>query len=76
MENKTLSEKYYTVKEAAAILKVNPTTIYRAIEQSRITSLRIGRTIRIPESAFDEFLHPAKTPAPQPQQWHAPVTRL
>ena len=76
MGNNTAHETYYTVKEAAEILKVNPMTIYRAIEQSLITSLRIGRTIRIPESAFDEFLHPAKTPAPQPQQWHAPVTRL
>lgn len=76
MGNNTAHETYYTVKEAAEILKVHPMTLYRAIEQSRITSLKIGRMIRIPESAFDEFLHPAKPPAPQPQQWRAPVTRL
>ena len=76
MENKTMSEIYYTVNEAAEILKVNPSTIYKAIKESRITSLRLGRTIRIPASAFDEFLHPAKPPEPQPRQWRAPVTRL
>lgn len=76
MGNKAMSEKYYTVKEAADILKVNPMTIYRAVDQSQITFLRIGRTLRIPESAFDEFLHPAKPPEPQPQQWRAPITRL
>ena len=76
METKALNEKYYTVKEAAEILKVSPMTIYRAIELSQISVLRIGRTIRIPESAFDEFLHPAKPPKPDPRQWHPPVTRL
>ena len=76
MGNKAMSEKYYTVKEAAEILKVSPMTIYRAVELAQISVLRIGRTIRIPECAFDEFLHPAKPPAPQPQQWRAPVTRL
>ena len=76
METKALSEKYYTVKEAAEILKVSPATVYRAVELSQISVLRIGRTIRIPESAFDEFLHPAKPPEPTPQQWRAPVTRL
>lgn len=76
METKALSEKYYTVKEAAEILKVSPATIYRAVELSQISVLRIGRTIRIPESAFDEFMHPAKPPELTPQQWRAPVTRL
>ena len=76
METKALNEKYYTVKEAAEILKVSPMTIYRAIELSQISVLRIGRTIRIPESAFDEFLHPAKPPKPDSRQWRPPVTRL
>ena len=76
MGNHTAHETYYTVKAAAEILKVSPDAIYRAVEQSRITFLRFGRAIRIPESAFEEFIHPAKPPAPQPQQWRAPVTRL
>lgn len=76
MKPKVPHEVYYTVKEAAEILKVTPMTIYRAVEQSQITVLRLGRTIRIPESAFDAFLHPAKPPASQLQQRRAPVTRL
>lgn len=67
MENKVMDETCYTVKAAAEILKVAPMTIYRAVRQSRITSLWFGGTIRIPESAFDEFRHPAKPPEPQPQ---------
>ena len=76
MEKEVTNKTYYTVKEAAAILRVSPATIYRAVELSQMSVLRIGRTIRIPESAFDEFLHPAKPPEPQPRQWRAPVTRL
>lgn len=66
MGNQAMNEKYYTVKEAAELLKINPATVYRAVKRSQITFLRIGGAIRIPERAFDEFLHPAKLPEPTP----------
>jgi excisionase family DNA binding protein len=38
--------------EAAATLGVNIKTVYRAIRQGTLPSVRVGRTIRIPSAAL------------------------
>ena len=73
MEKKKTQETYYTVSEAAEILKVSERTIYRAIQKSELTVLRIGRTTRIPESSFQELLRPAM---PQPSNRKEVVPRV
>ena len=45
-----------TVKEAADFLRVNPKTIYSLIAAGKLGSVRVGRVIRIPQTALDQFL--------------------
>jgi len=45
-----------TVKEAADFLRVNPKTIYNLIAAGKLASVRVGRVIRIPQTALDKFL--------------------
>ena len=49
-------EKYYTRKEVAKILSVNPMTIYREIKRGKINAIRVGNDYRISEGAFNEYL--------------------
>ena len=44
---------YLTIKELAAILRVDHKTIRNAIRDGRITAVRVGRAFRIPTSAID-----------------------
>ena len=65
VENVKNAETYYTVKEAAEILKTNTSSIYQLVKTGRLRAARIGkRSIRIPESSFDALLSPAPSPAP------------
>jgi excisionase family DNA binding protein len=48
----------YTVPEAARLLKVDPSTLYRAIDAGEIDAYSVGqagRAIRIPAAEFDAF---------------------
>jgi excisionase family DNA binding protein len=44
---------YLTIKELAAILRVDHKTIRNAIRDGRINAVRVGRAFRIPTSAID-----------------------
>ena len=57
-------ENFYTVKEAADRLKVCQMTIYRAVNSGKLRSVVFGHTIRVPESAIEEYLQPKVNPAP------------
>ena len=43
---------YVSAHEAAALLGVNVKTIYAAVKDGTMPSLRVGRTVRIPAAAF------------------------
>lgn len=45
-------DKLYTVLEAAEILRLRRDTVYGLIKRGELPAVRIGRTVRIPESAF------------------------
>lgn len=48
----------YTVAEVAALLRVDESTVYRAVASGQMGALRIGKgrgTIRIPAEAFRAF---------------------
>jgi excisionase family DNA binding protein len=49
-------ERLLTVAEAAAVLSTSERFPRRLIEQRRIRFVRVGRHIRIPESALREFI--------------------
>ena len=49
-------QKYYTVKEIAALLKLHEETIRRAIRQGRLESVKFGRDYRVPHEKLIQFL--------------------
>lgn len=49
----TRTNSYYTVEEAAAILRISKNTAYEWVRAGVLKSLRCGRTIRIPPSALE-----------------------
>lgn len=44
-----------TVEEVAEKLRVNPRTVYRAIEKGQLPVIRVGRLIRISVEAYQEY---------------------
>jgi excisionase family DNA binding protein len=49
-------ERLLTVVQAAELLSTSPRFPRRLIEERRIRFVRIGRHVRIPESALREFI--------------------
>ena len=60
-------EKLLTVDEAAEILNTSPRFPRRLIAERRIRFVRVGRHVRIPPSALDEYAC-AQTVTPVPRQ--------
>ena len=48
--------RYLTVAEVAAVLRVSKSTAYQLVSTGEIRSIRVGRTIRIPEPAVRDYL--------------------
>ncbi len=42
--------------EAARLLSVSRTTVYELAKSGQLKSIRVGRSVRIPESAIAEFI--------------------
>jgi excisionase family DNA binding protein len=49
-------DRLLTVEQAAARLNTSTRFPRRLIAERRITFVRVGRNVRIPESALDEFI--------------------
>ena len=56
-------EKLYTKAEAAEQLNVPVRFVERCVSQRRIRVIRLGRHIRIPESALAELLTAGNSPS-------------
>ena len=56
-------ERFLTVTEVAAIMRVSRMTVYRLVNTGTLASLRVGRTVRVPEKAVDDYLRRAYTEA-------------
>lgn len=48
--------RYLTVEMVAATFAVSKSSIYRAVEAGELRAVRLGRTVRIPAEAVDEYL--------------------
>ena len=46
----------FTVQEVASALRVSKMSIYRLIHEGQIRHLRVGRSLRIPVDAYDEYV--------------------
>ena len=55
------SRKALKVEELASALDIGKTSAYRLVRSGAIRHTRIGRLIRIPADAVDEYLHNAST---------------
>jgi len=55
--------KMYTKQEAADYLRVNPKTISRHIEAKKLTCVKSGKFVLIPESAIAEYVRVNTIPA-------------
>ncbi|MFC4003980.1 helix-turn-helix domain-containing protein [Prauserella oleivorans] len=52
---------FYTVREAARILRVNPATIYRAIREDAFPAVRVRTRYVVPAAALDRLVAEAAT---------------
>ncbi|MFE0806750.1 excisionase family DNA-binding protein [Streptomyces mutabilis] len=58
-----MAERHLSVDQVAELLGTTPRFPRRLIEERRIRYVKVGRHVRIPESAVDEFLR-ARTVEP------------
>lgn len=49
-------EKYYSIEEVAAMLKVVYLTVYRWIQTGKLTAYKAGKQYRIKESDLNIFM--------------------
>ena len=50
------SPAFYTVREAARILRVDPSTLYRAIREDAFPAVRIRTRYVVPAAALDQLI--------------------
>ncbi|MCB1250175.1 MAG: helix-turn-helix domain-containing protein [Acidimicrobiales bacterium] len=48
--------RFLTVAEVATSLRVSTMTVYRLIKAGELSSVRVGRSYRIPEGELDRYL--------------------
>lgn len=48
--------KLLTVAEVSRALRVSKMTIYRLIDSGELPAIRVGRSFRVPESAYRAYL--------------------
>ena len=51
-----MSERLLSVAEVAKLWGVDPRTVRRLLREELIRSVRIGRLVRVPESALAEYI--------------------
>lgn len=65
------SERFFTIREIADILRIDPDTVEDLIREQRLRAVKVGkRSYRVPLSALDAFIHANSTippPANSPQ---------
>lgn len=50
-------EEYYTVNQAAVVLKVHPLTVRRYIKEGKLKAVRIGGNVRVAINELRAFIH-------------------
>jgi putative molybdopterin biosynthesis protein len=57
-----MEEKYYTPEQLAERFQVSRHAVYKWIRDGTLRAIRVGRAVRIPASALEEFIRPASEP--------------
>jgi excisionase family DNA binding protein len=47
---------FLTVAEVAAQMRVSKMTVYRLVHAGELEAVRVGRSFRVPEEAFEQYL--------------------
>lgn len=55
-----VKDKWLTVQAIAAELEVSKMTVYRLVHAGDLPAKRIGRSLRVSETAFEEYLRAAR----------------
>jgi excisionase family DNA binding protein len=61
------SPRLHTVREVADRIGVHPETIRRLIHGGRLRAVRVGRTLRIEETSFEELVAHQRVKPRQPE---------
>ena len=56
----TFNKEFYTIKEAAELLRVHENTIYTLVRSKQIEHYRIGNQIRITAAELEKLKVPAE----------------
>lgn len=48
--------KLLTVAEVAKIMRLSKMTVYRMVSSGTLPALKVGRSIRVPQSVVDDYL--------------------
>ena len=49
-------DQFFTIPEVARLLKISKSKIYDLVQRGKIPHIRIGRNVRITESALKQWL--------------------
>ena len=52
----TTPERVLKIREVANHLGCTDETVYRLVRENRLRSIRVGRLLRVPASALDDFI--------------------
>ena len=52
----TTDDRFLTVREVAALMRVSTMTVYRLIKSGDLAATRVGRSYRLRETAIDAYL--------------------
>ncbi|GEM_PF-1936336 len=63
---KPAERQYHTVVEAAKVLDVSPSTVWRWIQAERLSAYRVGpRTIRLKKEDLEQMMRPVREKPPE-----------
>jgi excisionase family DNA binding protein len=66
MSNANLHTAYLTIAEVAAAMRLSRMTVYRMVRAGTLAADRFGKSYRVPESAVEEYIRQAGSPANGP----------
>jgi excisionase family DNA binding protein len=58
-------ERYLTVVEVAAMLRVSRATVYRLVHAGHLPGIRVGRSVRVSRDAVQKYLRDAALGGPE-----------
>jgi excisionase family DNA binding protein len=48
--------RFLTVAEVAGLMRVSKMTVYRLVNAGTLPAVRVGRSVRVPEQAVNDYL--------------------